>query len=605
VTNQPSSNPPTVPAASGLLGAIERLGNKLPDPVFLFIGLLVLVIGVSAAGSALGWSVQPVRPRVVMESDGAGGQRPKLDDEGRPVIELADSGDPVTPRSLVTREGVYWMVANMVRNFVNFAPLGVVLVSVLGIGVAEKVGLFAALMRYLASIVPPALLTPMVLFLGMLSHLASDAGYIILPPLAAALYAAAGRPPVAGIAAAFAGVAGGFAANLFIASSDALIAPLTERAARMLEPHYAVLPTANWYFLAASTPLLVVTGWFITSRIVEPRLRAAEATRPEPVAAGVGPVERRGLLAAGVAAVITLSVLAALLFAPGAPMSGTMPAPAPTYGPIPVAIEAAAAKYSPETGAAELHSGSRLAAESSDGTRGTVRVKEGEVSGTFEPLPAPQPRWSQAIVPCIFFAFVVPGLVYGVVTGGVKTQADVTKAFVDAMAGMAPVIVMAFFAAQFIEAFRFSHLDAMIANIGGKSLAAADLPKPLLLIAVIGLVIVLDVLIASMSAKWTAMAPILVPMLMMAGLSPELTQVAYRIGDSVVNVVTPLNSYIIVILAVLQRYRSSAGMGNLIALMTPYSIGFAIVWTVFLLGWVMLDLPLGPKAELWYVPGHH
>jgi aminobenzoyl-glutamate transport protein len=588
----------------GLLGLIERLGNRLPDPVFLFIGLLVIVVGVSAAGSALRWSVQPVRPSVAMQTGATGEQQPRLDPAGRPIIELVNSGDPVRPRSLLTRDGVYWMIANMVRNFVNFAPLGVVLVSVLGIGVAEKVGLFAALMRYLASIVPAALLTPMVLFLGMLSHLASDAGYIILPPLAAALYVAAGRHPVAGIAAAFAGVAGGFAANLFIASSDALIAPLTERAARMLEPNYPVLPTANWYFLAASTPVLVASGWFITSRIVEPRLRAIEAAAAAPPAPGVGAVEKRGLRAAAVSALITLSVLAALIAAPGAPISGTMPAPAP-YGPIPVSPDAPAAVYYAEDGSAALQPGARLPAACDDKARGTLRVTGGTATGMFEPLPKPQPRWSQAIVPCIFFAFVVPGLVYGIVTGGVRSQADVTRAFVDSMASMAPVIVMAFFAAQFIEAFRFSHLDTMIANIGGKTLAAADLPKPLLLVAVIALVIVLDVLIASMSAKWTAMAPILVPMLMMAGLSPELTQVAYRIGDSVVNVVTPLNSYIIVILAVLQRYRSSAGMGNLIALMTPYSIGFAIVWTVFLLAWVMLGLPLGPGSELWYVPGAH
>lgn len=589
----------------GLLGLIERVGNKLPDPTFLFIGMLALVIAASAIGSAVGWTVQPVRPRVVMEtrvdSSGVEVRTPRLDEAGRHVIELADHGDPLRPRSLLTRDGIYWMFANMVRNFINFAPLGVVLVSVLGIGVAEKVGLFAALMRYLASIVPDRALTPMVLLLGMLSHMASDAGYIILPPLAAALFAAAGRSPVAGIAAAFAGVAGGFAANLFIASSDALIAPLTERAARLMEPNYAVLVTANWYFLAASTPILVLVGWLITSRVVEPRQAAADAAPGVPAGEAVSAVERRGLKAAGVAALITLSVLASLIVVPGAPLAGPMPAAAPRTGTIPISPPAADGAYNPETGIVTLRPGAALDVTVPNG-RGTVIAAEGTARGRFEKAPPAQPRWSQAIVPFIFLGFVVPGLVYGIVTGGIRSQADVTRSFIDAMAGMAPVIVMAFFAAQFIEAFGYSQLDGMIANLGGKALAAADLPRPLLLVAVIVLVVVLDVLIASMSAKWTAMAPILVPMLMMAGLSPELTQVTYRIGDSVVNVVTPLNSYIIVILAVLQRYRPKAGIGDLIALMAPYSIGFALAWTAFLLAWVSIGLPLGPATELWYTP---
>lgn len=256
------------------------------------------------------------------------------------------------------------------------------------------------------------------------------------------------------------------------------------------------------------------------------------------------------------------------------------------------------------TGTMRLTESKAFEAVDAEGGRGQFRSARGAtIEGTMEPPPRAQPRWSQAIVPSIFVVFLVPGLVYGVRTGALRTLGDVSKAFIEAMAGMAPVIVMAFFAAQFVEAFRYTNLDAMMAHLGGKALSAAELPTPLLLIGVIGLVIVLDILIASMSAKWTAMAPILVPMLMMAGLSPELTQVAYRIGDSVVNVVTPLNSYIIVILACMQRYRPSAGIGNLIALMLPYSVAFFLAWTLFLLAWTALELPLGPGAELWFVPG--
>jgi aminobenzoyl-glutamate transport protein len=179
----------------------------------------------------------------------------------------------------------------------------------------------------------------------------------------------------------------------------------------------------------------------------------------------------------------------------------------------------------------------------------------------------------------------------------------VSKAFVNAMATMAPIIAMAFFAAQFIECFKFSRLDAMLANAGGKAIVAADLPKPLLLAGVILLVMIINLLISSMSAKWTALAAIMVPMLMMAGFSPELTQAAYRVGDSVTNIVTPLNAYIIVILAAAQKYKKDTGIGNLIAMMIPYSFVFFIVWTLFLLGWVALGLQLGPGAPLWYAPG--
>lgn len=608
----------------GILGLIERIGNKLPDPVFLFLGATVLVIVLSALGSALGWSVQPVRPRVAMETvttpAGVEVRQPVLDSAGKPKIELVESGDPIRPRNVMTTDGIYWLIANMVRNFINFAPLGVVLVSMFGIGVAEKVGLFGAAMRYLASIVPSKALTPMVVFLGIMSNTASDAGYIILPPLAAALYAAFGRPPLAGIAAAFAGVAGGFSANLLIASTDALVAPLTERGARILDPSYSVLATCNWYFLAASTFLLTLVGWFVTARIVEPRLAAQRDTnptaQPEVESQTLAQTERRGLRAALIAAVLTIAGIAALIAVPGAPLHGTMPAPAPAYGAIPLSPPASQGAF---TATGEPAPGQRLIpgtiavepnvtlqARAADGSRGTFRVgQSGPLTGSFDPAPAPQPRWSQAIVPLILVGFLMPGLAYGIVAGSIRAPSDVTKAFVYSMSSMAPIIAMAFFAAQFIETFRFSHLDAMIANAGGKALVAADLPRPLLLVGLILLVMVVNLLMSSMSAKWTALSMILVPMLMMAGISPELTQAAYRVGDSVTNIVTPLNSYIIVILAVVQRYRKDAGIGNLIAMMIPYSAVFFVTWTLFLLAWVGLGIPLGPDAPLTYTPSGH
>ncbi|MEX2219141.1 MAG: AbgT family transporter [Phycisphaerales bacterium] len=606
----------------GLLGLIERLGNLLPDPVFLFIGATVLVVVLSALGSAMGWSVQPVRPRVAMEmvvsASGEPSQQPRVDSAGRPVIELVDAGAPIRPRSLATSDGVYWLIANLVRNFITFAPLGVVLVSMIGIGVAEKTGLFGAAMRYLATIVPRAALTPTVVFLGIMSNTASDAGYIILPPLAAALYAAYGRSPLAGIAAAFAGVSGGFSANLLIASTDALVAPLTERGARVLEPTYTVLATCNWYFLIGSTFVLTLVGWFITDRIVEPRLAgqadADASLAPEP--GGLSAKEVRGLKAALVGVVIAVGLIVAMLRIPGAPLHGPMPAPVRPNEAVSLAFPAPEGDFTP-TG--EPARGQRavpgrllvkkdvvLEAAAPDGTRGTFSVGgPGELPGVLNPPPASQPRWSQAIVPFILIGFLIPGLVYGIVTGAIRRPADVTRAFIHSMSSMAPIIAMAFFAAQFIECFKFSHLDAMLANAGGKGLVASGLPRPLMLVGVVLLVMVVNILMSSMSAKWTALAPILVPMLMMAGVSPELTQAAYRVGDSVTNPITPLNAYIIVILAVVQRYRKEAGIGNLIAMMIPYSAGFFVMWVLFLLGWVALGLPLGPGAPLWYAPGAH
>jgi aminobenzoyl-glutamate transport protein len=340
------------------------------------------------------------------------------------------------------------------------------------------------------------------------------------------------------------------------------VAPLTERGARVLDETYTVLPTCNWYFLAASTFLVTLAGWWVTAKIVEPRLvRAGGYDVKAAESQSLGDVERKGLTWAMWAMIGAVALITASIAIPGAPLHGLMPAPAPAVGAIPVDPPA-----TPSTAAA-------------------------------------QPRWSQAIVPFILVAFLVPGIAYGLATGTIKKSSDVSKAFVHAMATMAPIIAMAFFAAQFIECFKFSRLDAMLANGGGKALVAADLPKPLLLAAVIVLVMIINLLMSSMSAKWTALAAILVPMLMMAGISPELTQAAYRVGDSVTNIVTPLNSYIIVILAAVQRYRKEAGLGSLVAMMLPYSVVFFIVWTLFLLGWVAMGWPLGPNAPLWYTPG--
>lgn len=611
--------------SGGILGFIERLGNLLPNPVFLFIGATALVFALSGAGDWLNWGVQPVRPRMVMEvatdESGQRVERPATDSSGRPRVELVPSGEPVRPRSLVTGDGVYWLFANMVRNFINFAPLGVVLVSMLGIGVAERVGLFGAAMKAGAAVVPGGLLTPMVIFLGILSNMASDAGYIVLPPLAAGLFAASGRHPVAGIAAAFAGIAGGFSANLVIASTDALVAPLTERAAQVIDPAYTVLVTCNWYFLAASVTLVTLVGWAVTALVVEPRLLARQNATPwtaDAASPSLSPAERKGLAWAGAACAGACLIAGLMIAVPGAPLHGPMPAPAPAYGLTPLSPAPLEGAFRPDEGQhgarrpegmVELDAGlaTDAAMPGPDGSqaRGVARTTAAvSIPARFEPSPAPQPRWSQAIVPLIFLVFLAPGLAYGVSTRTLKSTADVAGAFIHSMASMAPIIAMAFFAAQFIECLRFSQLDRMLAFAGGKALVASGLPPTALLVGIIGLVMIINVLVSSMSAKWTALAPILVPMLMMAGLSPELTQAAYRVGDSVTNIVTPLNAYILIILVTVQKYDKGAGLGSLIAMMLPYTVVFAVVWTLFLVAWVALGVPLGPGAPLWYAPVH-
>lgn len=542
---------PNAEKMSGILGFIEWIGNKLPDPAILFVVATALVIALSVIGNAMGWSVQPVRIEAVADAGSADR-----------AVKLVPSGEPpIRAKSILTGEGIYWLTANMVRNFINFAPLGIVLVSVMGIGVAERMGLFASLMKVVAGIVPNALLTPTVIFLGIMSHVASDAGYVVLPPLAATLFAMFGRPPIAGVAAAFAGVAGGFSANLIISSSDALIAPITEKGARVLEPAYAVAPTCNWYFMAASAIMLPLVGWWVTAKFVEPRAAAAgiDPGVPEEKATSLTPSERKGLWWALTAYVVVGGAIAAM-FLPGMPLHGQMPAKAPTFGPIPA--------ISPEGGT---------------------------------PADA-QGRWTVAIVPMIFLVFLAPGIAYGVATGVVKGSSQVSDALVASMKQMAGVIVMCFFAAQFIECFKFSQLDRMLAFTGGTMIASAGLPSWIVIVVLIGLTAVINLFIASMSAKWTGLSPVVVPMMMMSGFSPELVQCAYRIGDSCTNVLTPLNAYMALILLAAQKYRKNFGLGSMISLMLPYSIAFMLAWTILLVVWSLAGWELGLNGPLWYRP---
>jgi aminobenzoyl-glutamate transport protein len=528
----------------GLLNLIERIGNKLPDPNTLFLLGTVLVILASSLAVAIDMRVEQRLPKQVLAADGS------------ESVEWQATGEVFTAKSLLSREGIYWLLKNLVKNFVEFPPLGVVLVGMLGIGVAERCGLIAALLKSFLAIVPARLLTPAMVFLGIMSSMTLDAGYVVLPPLAAAVYVTAGRSPLAGIAAVFAGVAAGFNANLFITGLEPVLSQFATLGANVLDPNYQVNPACNWWFMIASTFVITLAGWWVSAKLVEPRLPVTPTEAAESADRRLSPAERKGLaLAGGVFGIVAILVTLGILV-PGAPLH----------------------TFVMDGGIAE------------------------QVNGELVASDAKFARWVYAIVPLLFFAFIVPAIAYGLAAGSITSDRDVARMLTESMAAMAPILVLAFFAAQFIACFQYSGLDKMLAMAGGQALGHIQLPSVLLMLAFIGLTMLFNLFIGSMSAKYAMFAPIFIPMFMMVGISPELTQAAYRIGDSVTNCVTPLNPYLIIILVFMKQYAPKSGMGTLIAMMLPYTIVFAIVWGIMLTLWMLLGIPLGPDGALEYVP---
>lgn len=494
-----------------LLAAVERLGNRLPEPAILFVFALL-------ATWAASWLLAPV------------------------VFDAIDprTHAPVTVKSQLTGAALAEFLSGMVKTFVSFPPLGVVLVALLGVGVAEHTGFVRAGLRALLSITPRALLTPMLLFVAVLSHLAVDAGYVLVIPLGAIAFESAGRHPLAGIAVAFAGVSGGFSANPLPSSLDPMLQGFTQTAAQLVDPLRQVNPLCNWYFTAASSGLVVALGWWVTDRIVEPRLAGRVVDGAH---AGQGRMEaldrreRRGL----VAALAAIAVGAALLAAWARPEDSPLRAPG------------------------------------------------GSLTEAKAPL-------MQSIAQLIFLFALLPGVVYGVVAGTVRSHRDVIEGMTKSVRDIGPYVVMAFFASLFLDAFTRSNLGTLLALEGALGLEALALPSAVTITAFIGLTAVVDLAIGSASAKWGLLAPVVVPMLMQVGLSPELTQAAYRIGDSAVNIVTPLMPYFPLVVVYCTRYCRDTGIGTLVSMMLPYSLAFLAGWTLFLLAFWGLGIPLGPGS---------
>jgi aminobenzoyl-glutamate transport protein len=505
---------PRAPFVFRALERIERAGNVLPHPATLFVIFSALLLVVSAAAAQAGLSV--THP---------------------------GTGETVHAVSLVSVEGMHRILTSLVTNFTGFAPLGLVLVSMLGIAVAEASGLISALMRALVLAAPKRLLTAAVVFVGVNANVAGDVGIVLLPPLAAMIFLAVGRHPLAGLAAAYAGVSGTLAADLLIGPFEPLIAGLTQEAAHIVDASYAVTPAANYYFMAVSAFVLTAAGVWVTERIVVPRLgEYAGDEKPESLDP-LSPLERRGLWWAGAA----FALFAAFLLAGTVPESGFL--------------------RDPQTGSL---------------------LKSPFMTG---------------LVALIFFGAVAIGLAYGVGARTVRRDADVVRGMEKSMETMAVYIVLAFFAAQFIALFNWSNLGLITAVKGADALRSIGFGGIPLLVAFVVFSIALDMAIGSASAKWAFMAPIFVPMFMLLGLSPETTQAAYRVGDSVCNIVTPMGAYFPLILAYAQRYEKRCGMGTILALMIPYSITFFVLWTVFLIVWFVAGAPLGPGAGLHYAPG--
>lgn len=498
-----------------LLAFIERSGNALPDPAMLFVGLLGVVWLLSALLSLFTFDL--IDPR---------------------------TGAAVVIQNQLSGEAFTAFTSSMVKNFAQFHPIGVVLVAMLGIGVAEHTGFINAGLKALLSATAKWLLTPMVILVGIVSHTAADAGYVLVIPLGGIIFYAAGRHPLAGIAAAFAGVSGGFSANFVPSAIDPMLQGITQSAAQLIAPDITLNPLNNYYFTALSSVLIIAAGWFVTDRVVEPRLSETpvddDIDSPNSIEP-LTPNERHALRWA----------LASMVLAAGLLTLSALPEQSAWRG----------------------------------------------AGGTLTEFGAPL---MNSIVALIFLLFLLPAIVYGIAAGTVTSSRDVIEGMTKSMRDMAYYLVIMFFIAQFIYAFGASNLGVLLALEGAKGLQALGLPGAVTITGIVLLTALLNLFVGSASAKWALLAPIFVPMLMQLGISPDLAQAAYRIGDSTSNIITPLMPYFPLVVVYCQRYVKDTGIGTVVAMMLPYTISFLVLWTAFLIGLWAIGVPLGLQSSYSY-----
>ena len=491
------------------LGRVERVGNALPHPATLFAILALVIVVVSGLAASAGLEV--IHP---------------------------GTGETVRPVSLMTVAGLHRILTQMVTNFTGFAPLGVVLVAMLGIGVMESSGLISSALRLLVLSAPRRLLTFVIVLAGVLSNTASEIGYVLLVPLGGIIFLGAGRHPIAGLAAAFAGVSGGYSANLLLGTVDPLLAGLSEEAARIVDDSYRVNPAANYFFMVVSTFVVAAAGTWVTERIVIPRLGEYTGEEKRSEIEHLSDAERRGLRFA----TVTLLLFGAWVLWGTVPADGFL--------------------RNPETGSL---------------------LRSPFLSG---------------IVAFIFLGGTAVGVAYGVGAGRFKNDTDVMEGMGKTISTLGTYLVLVFFAAQFVAYFNWTNLGLIVAVKGAETLQASGLGGIPLMLAFVVLSSVINLFMGSASAKWAVMAPVFVPMFMLLGYTPELTQVAYRIGDSASNIISPMMSYFALIVAFFEKYDKKSGIGTVVATMLPYTIVFTLVWSVLLVVWMLLGLPVGPGAGL-------
>ncbi|WP_414830448.1 AbgT family transporter [Alteromonas sp. H39] len=499
-----------------LLNKVEIWGNKLPDPAVLFLMLLAVVWVLSWALSGIDFNVSDPR-----------------------------TGESLAINNQLAGSALTQFMSSMVTNFAHFHPVGVVLVAMLGIGIAEYSGFINAGLRALLSVTAKWLLTPMIILIGIVSHSAVDAGYVLVIPLGGVIFYAAGRHPLAGIAAAFAGVSGGFSANFVPSALDPMLQGISQAGAQLLDPTVTLNPLNNYYFTTASALVVTALGWFITDKLVEPKLQNNPIDGDMSDLPSMEPLkddERTALRWSLFAVVIGIIILAVTASFETSPWRGD----------------------------------------------------DGSLTSFTAPL-------MKSIVPLIFLLFLIPGLVYGLIIGSIRNSKQFVEGMTKAMQGMGYYLVIMFCIAQFIYAFGQSNLGILLAVKGADFLQSLSLPAGITITGIVFLTGLINLFVGSASAKWALLAPIFIPMLMQLGISPDLAQAAYRIGDSSTNIITPLMPYFPLVVVFCQRYVTSTGIGTLTSMMLPFSVCFLVVWTLFLIIYWSLGIPLGIQASYEYV----
>jgi aminobenzoyl-glutamate transport protein len=490
-----------------LLNVIERAGNRLPHPFILFLILCVVVAVVS-------W---------LMALNGAAGVNPK-------------TGKEIFVQSLISGEGLVFALTSLAKNYINFPPLGVILVIMLAIGVADRAGLIASLMQVSVMKAPRHLTTFVIFLVGMCSHVASDAAYIVLIPLSAMIFQAVGRNPLVGAVTGYVAVGAGYDASLLITPVDVILSGITTSAAHTIDAKAYVSPLDNYYFIACSALLLSIVGTLIIERIVEPmagKYTGDVALDLHPI----GEVETLGLKRVGWAALAFAVVIVVAVLPSGSPLRN-------------------------ETGGL---------------------------------VPSPL---LESVVAILAAFFLLLGWIYGVAVGKIKSARDGIGFMTDSVKELAPTLVLFFAISQFLAWFKWTNLGEWIAISGSHLLDASGFGGTPLVLAFILLATIMSIFITSGSAQWSLMAPIFVPMMMLVGMEPALVQAAFRISDSATNVISPMSPYFAVCLAFLQRYRKDVGIGTLAAMTLPISVGFLVAWTAFLVFWIEVGLPLAPGVGL-------